>query len=331
MSLVAALALSGLVACDPLASPPTLTVTSDATGGDAAPGDGVCEVTAGAGDCTLPAAVDEANALGRAAISVPAGAYEGMDLTVTGDVRLNRGAPADVVLGDVDITVAEGGALLAEGLRTRVADPPPEGSNEPGVHPVTFSVAGELTLVRSTIASIGKSVVDSVPQDATLVVAPGGRAVLNTSVLVGGLHAVVNDGELASFASSLFSLVSAQLLTNQGATSQYARTAFTTLSPTVRVFSSCLGDGTLVSLGGNSAERLGCLRAGDVGSYAANRFDIYTMQVTWPEVSPTVDAIPVGTMLCDPAGTDVYGAPFGVDGNGDGTGGCDVGAAELQP
>jgi hypothetical protein len=330
VALVAAFALSGLVACDPRI-PPTLTVTSNGTGGDASPGDGVCEATAGAGDCTLPASVDEANALGRAAISVPASAYEGMDLTVTGDVRLNWGAPAAVVLGDVDITVAGGGALLAEGLRTRVSDPPPEGSNEPGVHPVTLSVAGELRLVRSTIASIGASVVDGVPTDKTLVVAPGGRAVLNTSVLVGGQHAVVNDGGLASFASSLYSLVSAQLITNEGATSQYARTAFTTLSPTVRVFSSCLGDGSFVSLGGNSAERAGCLGPDDVGSYAANRFDVYTMQVTWPAVSPTVDAIPVGTLLCDPARTDIYGAPWGVDGNGDGTGGCDVGAAELQP
>jgi hypothetical protein len=330
VALVAALALSGLVACDPRI-PPTLTVTSNATGGDAAPGDGVCEVTGGAGDCTLPAAVDEANALGRAAISVPAGAYEGMDLTVTGDVRLNQGAPADVVLGDVDITVAECGVLVAEGFRTRVTDPPPEGSNQPGSHPVTLSVSGELTLVRSTIASIGGSVEEGVPQDTTLVVAPGGRAVLNTSVLVGGLNAVVNDGDLASFASSLYSLVSAQLVTNEGATSQYARTAFTTLSPVVRVFSSCLGDGSFVSLGGNSAERAGCLGPDDVGSYAANRFDVYTMQVTWPAVAPTVDAIPVGTLLCDPAGTDIYGAPRGVDGNGDGTGGCDVGAAELQP
>jgi hypothetical protein len=143
VAMVAALALGGLVACDP-PNTPTLTVTSTATGADAEPGDGVCEASAGGGDCTLPAAVDEANALGRAAISVPAGAYEGMDLTVTGNVRLNWGAPADVVLGDVDITVADGGALRAEGLRSRVTDPPPEGSTQPGTHPVTLSVASSL-------------------------------------------------------------------------------------------------------------------------------------------------------------------------------------------
>jgi hypothetical protein len=275
--MLAALALAGLVACDP--KPPTLTVTSNATGGDASPGDGVCEASAGAGDCTLPAAVDEANALGRAAVSVPAGAYEGMDLTVTGDVRLNLGAPADVVLGDVDITVAAGGTLRAEGLRTRVTDPPPEGSNQPGTHPVTLSVAGELYLARSTIASIGASVEGGLPTDKTLVVAPGGRAVLNTSVLVGGQHAVVNDGALTSFASSLYSLLSAQLVTNQGATSQYARTGFNTMDPAVRVFFSCLGEGAFVSLGGNSAERLGCPldRPDDVGMVVGNRFDISTM------------------------------------------------------
>jgi hypothetical protein len=159
-----------------------------------------------------------------------------MDLTVTGDVRLNLGAPADVVLGDVDITVAAGGTLRAEGLRTRVTDPPPEGSNQAGTHPVTLSVAGELYLARSTIASIGASVEGGLPTDKTLVVAPGGRAVLNTSVLVGGQHAVVNDGALTSFASSLYSLLSAQLVTNQGATSQYARTGFNTMDPAVRVF-----------------------------------------------------------------------------------------------
>jgi hypothetical protein len=320
------------VACDSRIWP-SLTVTSNATGGDAAPGDGVCEATAGAGDCTLPAAVDEANALGRAAISVPAGAYGGMDLTVTGDMRLNWGAASDVVLGDVDITVAEGGALAAEGLHTRVPDPPPEGSSEWGFHPVTLSVAGQLNLFRSTIASFGASIEDTVPTDRTLVVAPGGRAVLNTSVLVGGSNAVVNDGELVSLASSLYSLVSAQLVTNEGATSQYARTGFNTTDPIVRNVASCLGEGTFVSLGGNSSERTFCPldHPDDVGWVVGNHFDVYTMQVEWPGVSATVDAIPVGTLLCDPAGTDVYGAPWGVDGNGDGVGGCDVGAAELQP
>ena len=40
-----------------------LVVTSGGDGVDAVPGDGVCEATSGAGDCTLRAAVLEANAL----------------------------------------------------------------------------------------------------------------------------------------------------------------------------------------------------------------------------------------------------------------------------
>lgn len=59
---VAALAMAGLAACDPL---PVLELTVTATTDDlvdVAPGDGVCEATPGAGDCTLRAAVMEANA-----------------------------------------------------------------------------------------------------------------------------------------------------------------------------------------------------------------------------------------------------------------------------
>lgn len=50
-----------LSACEPAGI--DLVVTSDGDGGDAVPGDGVCEVTVGAGDCTLRAAIDEANVL----------------------------------------------------------------------------------------------------------------------------------------------------------------------------------------------------------------------------------------------------------------------------
>src|SRR5690606_36476566 len=39
-----------------------LTVTTAVDGSDALPGDGVCEMTPSAGDCSLRAAVDEANA-----------------------------------------------------------------------------------------------------------------------------------------------------------------------------------------------------------------------------------------------------------------------------
>lgn len=53
--------LTGLAACDP-ATTLVLTVTTTEDLVDVAPGDGVCEATTGAGNCTLRAAVMEANA-----------------------------------------------------------------------------------------------------------------------------------------------------------------------------------------------------------------------------------------------------------------------------
>ena len=53
----------GLAACD--TTNLILTVNTNEFGcqsNDADPGDGVCEVTVGAGDCTLRAAIDEGNA-----------------------------------------------------------------------------------------------------------------------------------------------------------------------------------------------------------------------------------------------------------------------------
>ena len=47
--------------------------------------------------------------------------------------------------------------------------------------------------------------------------------------------------------------------------------------------------------------------------------------------SPLIDAIPIGVPACPVGSTDVYGMPRGVDGNGDGVPGCDIGAIEHQP
>jgi hypothetical protein len=44
--------------------------------------------------------------------------------------------------------------------------------------------------------------------------------------------------------------------------------------------------------------------------------------------SPLVDAIPLGDPACDTTLTDLFGTERGVDGDGDGVGGCDIGAIE---
>ena len=81
-----------------------LLVTSGGDGVDAVPGDGVCEATSGAGDCTLRAAVLEANALSAGSpapvrvtvtldVDVTLGlAGAGEDLGATGDLDLDLGA-----------------------------------------------------------------------------------------------------------------------------------------------------------------------------------------------------------------------------------------------
>lgn len=93
--------VAGLAGCTPRPLH-AFVVTSGADGVDAAPGDGVCEITAGAGDCTLRAAAVEANAL---AASAP----EPVLVTVTLDVDVTlalAGADEDLAAtGDLDLDV----------------------------------------------------------------------------------------------------------------------------------------------------------------------------------------------------------------------------------
>lgn len=99
---VAVIAL--LTACGP--PPPVLALTVVATddGRDAEPGDGVCEMTAATGDCSLRAAVDEANAWAdrEVRITVTPGNYQltrvGLDDTnAEGDLDLRRATGLTVI------------------------------------------------------------------------------------------------------------------------------------------------------------------------------------------------------------------------------------------
>jgi len=99
-----------LTACD---APRILAVTTTVDGSDADPADGVCEMTAGAGDCSLRAAVDEANAAtgsNAVTIAVPAGTYT---LTKAGLDDANAA-------GDLDVFAMEHGVTFdgaAPGVR----------------------------------------------------------------------------------------------------------------------------------------------------------------------------------------------------------------------
>jgi CSLREA domain-containing protein len=90
-----------------------IAVNTFVDGSDANPTDGVCEMTAGVGDCSLRAAVDEANAAtGTKAvtIAVPSGTY----------VLTQAGADDTNAAGDLDLYVTEHGVNLdgaAPGVR----------------------------------------------------------------------------------------------------------------------------------------------------------------------------------------------------------------------
>ena len=73
----------------------TFTVNSTADAPDANPGDGVCDD--GAGNCTLRAAIEEANALvGADTITFPAGSYAltGGEFDITDDLTITGAGPA---------------------------------------------------------------------------------------------------------------------------------------------------------------------------------------------------------------------------------------------
>ena len=98
-----------------------LTVTTTVDGADAVPGDGVCEMTASAGDCSLRAAIDEANAqpaTARTGIAVPTGTYV---LTGSPDEDANASGDLDVV-GDVTISASGPGVVIDGGGVDRVLD-----------------------------------------------------------------------------------------------------------------------------------------------------------------------------------------------------------------
>jgi len=317
---------AGAAACDPIPPAPAIVVTTTASGGDADPGDGVCEMTPGQGDCSLPAAVDEGNALGRAAITAPAGFYKDMTLVIAGELELNWGHPAGVLLHGLRVSIEPEATLRAAGLGF---DPAYDELGD-GIS-VTFSVAGHLELDHSNVRGIGLDA-DGFHETAVHVL-PGGSAVVTDSIVFGGEHAIHNEGNLVVARSTLLNLWSGRLNTTGAGASILASTlvqrAVNTSLPTV----GCAGT-VPTSLGYNYVQTalFGCglQHATDQSGFARVELDAagtYTIPLT----HPGVDAIPLGTLGCTASATDVVGQPRGIDGNGDGVPGCDIGALERQP
>ncbi len=298
----------GLAACEPPPPPAALTVTTTASGADAVPGDGVCEATPGAGDCTLEAAIGEGNALGRAAIALPAGSYPGSPaLSITGALSIRKVGPGNALVNHW-VTVEQGASLELDGISS-------------------YNVPGARFLVRGALVGRHLSLT-GLESSGQVVVAPTGTAVLENSLLVhvfGSTATISNQGTVVLRHVALRSWVSLGVTTPALANSGRAVVASSILQ-------TCTGTDP-ESLGHNSDDDGSCGLAGPGDQPAAPAdVTISVSGVAGYELnpgSPLIDAIPVGTLGC---GADVVddlaGAARPQDGDGDGVPACDVGARE---
>lgn len=324
---VVVLAAGVSVACEPPPARLTLSVTTEATGADDDPGDGVCSSTAAAGGCTLQAAIEEGNeAASGADISVGEGVYGGFDPTVTGDVRINWDQPKwGVDLADVHVTVAPGAHLGVDHVRTQPYDV------SIGVsHPLTFDVHGTLALRRSLVESAW-ILSGGRPARPALRVFAGGWAVLSDSLLVADDGVSVdNHGVVVGWGTTIDSIAlgTAALHTGPGG-STHLFSSIVQESAAFTPAASCTGIPP-VSHGHLHLEQPcgGVAGAGDTSGPTGLEYFLHDPALPLPASSPLIDAIPLGSPGCTTQERDVRGSPRGVDGNGDGVPGCDVGAVE---
>lgn len=324
------LAAVGGTACEPPPPRTVLVVDSSGAAPDAVPGDGTCATTSGS--CTLAAAIDEGNALGQAAVTLPAGSYDVHGETITGTLWINDRTPELGVRMVGRVTVGAGGALVLDGAVSNYSSvvAPPSG-------PLRFRVEGALVLrdVQVGWASATDSVVD---------VAPNGLAVIDTSFLgtsFATTSVVANQGWLwlrhtwlmnivpSDGAFSLLTTGAGRSVTGTSAIAPQGVAAFPNLP-----FLGC-GGTPPVSDGYNGFGDASCGLTGTgdrlTDSPISTGSPIGGLDYALVAGSPLVDAIPIGVHGCgsEPWG-DWYGHPLPADGNGDGTLGCDIGPKELQ-
>jgi hypothetical protein len=341
-AVVAGLAAVGLAACEP--PPPRLQLTVDSAldSTDDDPGDGVCSSAAAGGACTLRAAIDEGNAAPDGAdIAVPTGHYGNINVLITGDVAIEPLTSADVRITDSTITVAAGASLAVSAVNTSTSI----SSNPNGVVALLqLDVAGTAVIARSFLGSLD--------------IAAGGGALLVDSVVdsIVDPAGIVNHGTLLALRSSLLHTAAngpagTALTTGPGGSSHLTASVLAVAHTLVAPFNLPFpgGGGTCAGTAPTSGSFLfvedPCGAMDGPGDGSGDALTTATVTFTFTGVgpaqagssyslmptSPLVDAIPIGDGACPPGAVDVYGQPRGVDGDGDGIGGCDIGAVELQP
>lgn len=353
-----ALVAGALSACEP--PPPRVqwVVDSTGTGPDDNPGNGVCLSSFAPAGCTLRAALEEGNtsATGADVLVPDQGQYFLGSVVVTGDVTVELG-PAALVEGSV--SVAAGGVLRIEA-----------GGNWGGL-PASIQVQPGGMLVISgantadaddsaglRVTNLGTSVISGT-WVSELYVGSEATTVLTTSV-VGGLSAAhgaqaYSNGTLIAAGSSILGNMDATsslpaLQTNPAGLTMMQGTVVA--GPETYLWGEQLFPGHASGCSGEPPESLGYVHveipcggapgvgdaSGPAGTYVERHIGgtamnplIYGYRHGVASDSPLIDAIPLGEAGCEPGAVDFYGNPRGVDGDGDGVGGCDIGAVEHQP
>lgn len=294
--MAAPLLVGTLAACDP--PPPVPTFHVDATDGasDAAPGDGVCATSVDT--CTLQAAVEEADALGRGEVVVPPGEYEasagvaGSEVTVRADTSEDPTAFATVV-GGFGVGGADGGTLVLRSIE----------------------------LQGSVLVDGGALVADRVAIGGPHGLSIGtGSVVLRNSLVTG----VAVWGNLYAISSTIQASGSHDALSvEEGSSVMLGGTAV--LAGTGGV--ACSVDesaGDVVSMGHNHSTDDSCGLDGSGDVVGGDDVELFPSPG-----SPRIDAIPVGTLGCGSTlVSDIRAFPRPNDGDGDGVAACDIGAWE---
>lgn len=286
-----------LAACDPPAPPPVFTVESDAISSDVDPGDGTC--ADGDGNCTLPAAIDEANALGSAEIVLPADrSVAGVDAEITGAVTIRGEASevhAGVSLPGTVLRVAPDGVLALFGIDL----------DDGGLLVQGGLLADRIAFGHLTVQSGGTALVRNafgVTPFAFPLIDNAGVLHVQSSTLLALNH---TDPAIATAAGGVTRLRSTLVVDDAG--------------------SACTGT-TPSSEGYNASDDATCglTAVGDQPSADLTANDFF------PEPgSPLLDAVPVGEAGCGTeVAQDILTNPRPVDGDDDGTSACDIGAYE---
>jgi hypothetical protein len=300
-----ALLATAATACEPPVPPPAFTVDTLRNDPDADPGDGACATAEG--ECSLLAAIDEANATGTPTdVTVPQGEVDAVPVEVTGVVTIVASGPY-LNLGHVPFTVAEGGQLTVTDAAIAAVE-----------------VEGSFSARRVVVEGGGF--------EPAVQVGPNGRAILaNTSIGSMESPAARNAGTLVLHSTTL----------GTGRARLAAVPAVTTLEGGLTRLSATMfvaGQDPNPACGGVAPVSDGYNLAPDTScglTATGDRQDVVEPSPAPSAGSARVDAVPAGVLFCgDGWDDDLFHGDTPVrpaDGDGDSTPACDVGAVELLP